>query len=518
MLSLPGIKGFIKVKESKARGCPKLSIDETLAMRSEDFESFLKNICRIADLELLSIVEVSESHGNRVLLASPASTCEFLLPEICPDLPLGNLIVSNQVRTGYNKVFSGDEIFPVAGIWPDFVSPASSLAFVFLPLRDYTGILPSQNRWLDPRRRFTLATSSVLEPEEMLQPVLLATGLICLMLVSQQSNLLKKALELLPKGMPGVEAAFLTDQTAKITSILGWNLDSDPSEIESNLQPFIAEAISKIGKGAQSTSGYKSDRTVNVTLLDQDGSGSTYLVIIEKLRKQESKEAIDSTLMRFMSSVAHEIRNPLTGIAAGVQYLARKLPPDLAEADTLAFILDEINRLNRMVEDLYRIARPPELTITEVNLQQVISRSLLSLSDLILKRQIKVSQNLPDKLPVIMGDQDRIQQVLVNIIKNAIEASPERGLITIGIGVSDNWLTISIKDQGKGIPEELSERVFEPFYSTKQGGTGLGLCISKRFIEQHGGRLLYRNLDQGGAELIIYLPIREYKDGKHSGS
>ncbi len=515
MLSLSGIRGIVKSRESRVQVCPNLSLDEMLALQSDDTSAQLRNLCKITGLELLSIVETLKDQKARILVANAELTAEFFLPEICRNLPLGDLITRNKAISGYKKIFSSDEIFPANGIWPDFVSTGSNLGFVFLPLRQYATIVPSFNSGFNQSDRFVLATSSTDEPQAIIQPAFLAAGLILLSFLGKKATLLEKSMRSLSRIVPGLDAVLLADHQGRVDTILVWNLRFDPSAIESSLEPLIAKLISSRSHETQAKLFKQSDKTIRITKIEEKDEEPVYLVTVQSPKNQESSQANDSTLMRFMSSVAHEIKNPLTGIAAGVQYLARKLPSDLADGDTLGFILDEIDRLNRIVEDLYRIARPSELVISQIDLRQVISKSLLSLSELLLRKQIKVIQDFPDQIPQIMADADRLQQILVNIIKNAIEASPERGLLTISVKVCDKRVIISIRDQGSGIPEEISERLFEPFYSTKQGGTGLGLCISKRFIEQHGGRLSYRNSEEGGAEFIIELPTEVLRDGKH---
>ncbi|MGD8629035.1 MAG: ATP-binding protein, partial [bacterium] len=222
-------------------------------------------------------------------------------------------------------------------------------------------------------------------------------------------------------------------------------------------------------------------------------------------------------LSRFMSSVAHEIKNPLTGISAGVQYLAKKLRPGLAEDETVEFILAEINRLNRIVDDLYKIARPPELVIMPINLNEVVGKSLLCLSELVAKKRLTVTQDLHEGIPEFDADPDRLQQILINIIKNAIEATPDQGDLFMETWTDELRAFVRISDSGPGIPDEAMEHLFEPFYSTKERGTGLGLCISQRIIDEHGGKIRVERPDRGGTSFVIELPLRG-KNGKDTGN
>lgn len=518
MLSLSGLKDLIRVKEPKAAVMQgQLDLAQLLSLRCQDMGSLLKNISRMTNLELVSLIESAAKPKARVRVANSDSICEFLLPEICSDLPLGALILRNQAYTGYKKIFSAEEIFPLDGVWPDFISWESRLALVFMPIEDLARLVPGDSLGSDLHGRFVIVASSSLEPQEMVLQSLLASGLVCLALASNKTNLFEQIVSSLVEVLPSIKAALVADQKGYVKSFLKWDLKCQPEEILTQIQSLINSTDPEMGHHRRSKLVDQTDLTIRVLGINQPLGEPNYLVIIQSSTCSPSWDSSDSALMRFMSSIAHEIRNPLTGIAAGVQYLARKLPPEVLESDTLSFISDEINRLNRIVEDLYRIARPPELNITEIDLPEVISKSLLSLSGLILKKQIKIGQKIAHNIPKVKADSDRLQQVLVNIIKNAIEASPERGLITIEAAEEQERIRISVRDQGSGIPEQVGERLFEPFYSTKHGGTGLGLCISKKIVEQHGGRLFYRNCDQGGAEFIIDLPIGAREDGKHSG-
>jgi signal transduction histidine kinase len=213
-------------------------------------------------------------------------------------------------------------------------------------------------------------------------------------------------------------------------------------------------------------------------------------------------------LSRFMSSVAHEIKNPLTGIAAGVQYLARKAQAGLEGDETVEFILSEINRLNRIVDDLYRIARPPELVLQQIDLKSILGKSLICLSEGVTSKRIVVEQHIETEIPEIEADPDRLQQVFINIIKNAVEASPEGGTVRLEMSRGESRVIIRVTDGGRGIGREEMEKVFDPFYSTKERGSGLGLCVSQRIIDEHGGSIRIETPAGGGTSFVIEIPIR----------
>ncbi|MGD9140949.1 MAG: ATP-binding protein [bacterium] len=218
-------------------------------------------------------------------------------------------------------------------------------------------------------------------------------------------------------------------------------------------------------------------------------------------------------LRRLTSSIAHEIKNPLTGISAGVQYLARKLESGTSEEETVDFILTEINRLNRIIDDLYSVSRPPTLIFVETDVADVINKSLLCLSEEVLKKEITTAVELDKSAPPIKADPDRLQQVFINVIKNAVEACYRGGKLEIVMTCSGHNILIEFADDGCGIPCDEIDNVFEPFHSNKSGGTGLGLYLSRSIVERHRGTIGIAPGDDGGTVVTVNLPIRDAHNG-----
>ena len=229
-----------------------------------------------------------------------------------------------------------------------------------------------------------------------------------------------------------------------------------------------------------------------------------------------------AALGRFTSSVAHEIRNPLTGIAAGVQYLARSLESEGPQRENLSFILSEIKRLDRIVQDLFDITHPRGLQLRTVPLDQALDRAVQCLAALIEARGIDLQREIAPRTPAVPHDPDQLEQVLINLLKNAIEASPEGGVVrvTLASGHGDAegargrrrplpppGACLRIEDQGAGISPEHLKTIFEPFFTTKPGGTGLGLYISHDIVKRHGGSLTVRSQPGGGTTFSVELPL-----------
>jgi signal transduction histidine kinase len=212
---------------------------------------------------------------------------------------------------------------------------------------------------------------------------------------------------------------------------------------------------------------------------------------------------------RFASAMAHEIRNPLGGISAGVGFLARS---ELSEEhrENLEVIQGEIARLDGIIRNLLSVARPRELLLAPVQPQELVNRAVSSLERWARERQVRVLVKAEEHGPVYV-DWDMMQQVLVNLLKNAIEASPSPGIVNVALTEPPNasgkgGIRITVTDHGPGVDPEDMPRLFEPFFSRKAQGTGLGLYVCHSFVQRHGGDLTVERAESGGARFEIRLP------------
>ena len=245
------------------------------------------------------------------------------------------------------------------------------------------------------------------------------------------------------------------------------------------------------------------------------GAVATFDDLTEIKRMEERIRALDrlAALGRFTAGVAHEIRNPLTGIGAGVQYLERYLGDQPDQRENLDFIQAEIARLNRIVEDLFRVTHPQPLAKTPEKVDDLLARTLRSLGTLPVERGVEVVLEVEEDLPLVPVDPDQIQRVLLNLIQNAVEATPSGSVVRVRAYAASEEerpaVVFQVLDSGPGIaPEDLS-RVFEPFFTKgKIGGTGLGLYVSHGIVERHGGELHVANAAEGGAVFTVRLPLQ----------
>ena len=235
---------------------------------------------------------------------------------------------------------------------------------------------------------------------------------------------------------------------------------------------------------------------------------TTMKAMEERIRQLDRLAALG----RFTAGVAHEIRNPLAGIAAGVQYLSKHVMGLPDQETNLEFIRREIERLNRIVEDLFQVTHPTPPRKAPENPKRLVELSLRCLGGLPKESGVEVTMDIPEDIPDVPVDPDQIQQVLINLIKNAIEATPSGGGVTISGRVEEAQgepnLVLQVEDTGPGIEAGSLPHIFEPFFTKgKAGGTGLGLYVSHGVAERHGGELIASNGSKHGAVFALKLPL-----------
>lgn len=213
-----------------------------------------------------------------------------------------------------------------------------------------------------------------------------------------------------------------------------------------------------------------------------------------------------AALGRFASSVAHELRNPLTGIATGVQFLSRGFPEGDERHESVTFILREVVRLNTIIQDLFTACRPRELNLEPVVLLEVAGRAVRGLKPAPAEAGVTIDLEHADTWPTITADADQLQQVFLNLIQNAVEATPAGGRVSVRARGEAGRTVIEVEDTGLGIPPEHEVRVFEPFYTTRAKGTGLGLFVAHGIVQRHRGSIEIKSVMGKGTRFRILLP------------
>jgi two-component system sensor histidine kinase HydH len=252
----------------------------------------------------------------------------------------------------------------------------------------------------------------------------------------------------------------------------------------------------------------------------------------QELRRNERL----ATLGQLSAGIAHEIRNPLAGIGTSAQVLLRRFEPRDDRTRFVRVILDEVERLDRIVTSLLQYARPREPELRSGTLRGCIERVIQLVAEAIEKAQVEVEIDVAPRLDPVYIDSDLVTQVLLNVTLNAIQAMPGGGKLRyqvrqvrrrgpprgMGRRASDPsrvrgrmlspWLRyqqVSVLDTGAGIPRGVLGKLFDPFFSTKPGGTGLGLSISQTIMQEHGGSIAIASRERHGTTVLLNFPVEK---------
>ncbi len=228
------------------------------------------------------------------------------------------------------------------------------------------------------------------------------------------------------------------------------------------------------------------------------------LSLKEKLAQSERL----SSLGGMVAGISHEIRNPLGIIRSSAELLKKKIAqvdPSNAIPD---IIVEESNRLNLIITDFLNFAKPRLPQLAACRIEDLLEKNIVFIAPQIQDQGYIIVKHFANHLPEIQVDSDMLYQAFLNIFMNAIQAMPDGGKIQVSIQSDSRILTVCIIDEGPGVPEDLLEKIWDPFFTTKEKGTGLGLGIVKNIIESHNGSIRVENRKEGsGVRVIIELPI-----------
>ena len=225
-------------------------------------------------------------------------------------------------------------------------------------------------------------------------------------------------------------------------------------------------------------------------------------------RTQMSRAEHLATLGELATGLAHEIRNPLAGIAGVIEIISRDLPSTSPARAVVKDVRQEIAQINRILTDLLETARPHPPKVRVSNLNTTVEHAVMLARQQVLSKPIKIElQKAPD-LPEVEHDSDQIHQVLLNLLLNAVQALEGAGTVRVEIGSHDDCASVMVNDTGRGIPPQHLSQIFRPFYTTKGNGTGLGLSLARRIVEEHHGRIEVSSVVGKGSKFEVVLPFR----------
>ena len=227
-----------------------------------------------------------------------------------------------------------------------------------------------------------------------------------------------------------------------------------------------------------------------------------------RLKEQLDRAAHLSSLGEMAAVISHEIRNPLGIIFSSAELLKKKMTKIEPNNTIPDIIVEESTRLNNIITDFLNFARPRSPRLAPCRVEDVLEKNINFLAPQMKSQGHNVHISLDGKLPEVMADADMLYQAFLNIFINALQAMPASGEISIRVQPVEGAVQISFTDQGAGVPEDLLEKIWDPYFTTKDKGTGLGLGIVKNIIDAHGGDIRIENIPEGGARVVVLLPLK----------
>jgi len=353
------------------------------------------------------------------------------------------------------------------------------------------------------------------------------------------------------------EGIIVTDSSGKITYMNDAACELFGLDAEDSIGKKLDERVRGLDWHSLTRSGgpvtrdleifYPSNRFINFYIVplmiehraedvQADGAGHQvgYAIILRDITesRRTAEKTIESerlnALTLLAAGVAHEIGNPLNSLNIHLQLMeraARKLKGQERDelGQSIKVARDEIGRLDSIVTQFLRAIRPSKPQLQPANINAIVEETLHFFAPEIEARDIVVESEPRSDLPLVQIDRDQMKQAFYNIIKNSFEAMKRRGILRIRTDMDDSHVRVSFTDNGGGMSAEALSRVFEPYYTTKSSGSGLGLLIVRRIVREHGGELAIESAEGKGLTLTIRLPfkdqrVRMLEAGKREGT
>ena len=322
----------------------------------------------------------------------------------------------------------------------------------------------------------------------------------------------------------------------ELTGISRRQVQGHPFRITFRDSPVLVDMVERTRSTGMNISDYENvmlmtgdhptpvSATTSPLLMSNGESIGVILILRDLTNVRELERAVRQTdrlsaLGTLAAGLAHEIKNPLGGIRGAAQLLERELSDDSEMREYTRIMLKEVSRVNRIVEELLALTSPRKLKLEAINLHQIIGDLCTLQRRAVGDRMVAIQQQFDPSIPSFLADEELLTQLFLNLVKNALEAVGEVGLIRIVTRVHADYrmtqqgarrtrmVAVSISDDGPGIPKEQQEQLFTPFFTTKATGTGLGLAICQKIVSEHRGILKVQSTPGKGTTFTVMLPL-----------
>lgn len=332
------------------------------------------------------------------------------------------------------------------------------------------------------------------------------------------------------------KVSFFNEAAEMLTDVSASHALQQPFTRLFKKEPWLVELVQKSSPPRQESSRGEGDfitrwgrkLPVSITVSPLQDRFGDFLGSILMMRDLKHRKELEEDLKRadrlatmgtLAAGLAHEVRNPLGGIKGAAQLLRRSVGRDPSLLEYTDIMIREVDRVNQLIERLLDLSRPVHYTLVPLNIHEILEDVLLLETQASRKRNITVKKNFDPSLPPIRGDRGQLTQVFLNLVKNAFQAMPTSGSITITTRIETDFhirgkgrrrkqiIWVDIADQGTGIKDEDLPHIFSPFFTTKNDGTGLGLAICYRIIKEHGGLIRVESLAGKGTTFKVSLVV-----------
>ncbi len=230
---------------------------------------------------------------------------------------------------------------------------------------------------------------------------------------------------------------------------------------------------------------------------------------VKSLQAEVHRSERLAALGRMVAGMAHEIRNPLNSIRGFSQHLQSRFAADSVERRSVDTIVREVDRLNRVITELLDFSRPKDPDLSEIDLNEIVRSTTVLIEGEASSQGVTCVEDLSHGPVRLLGDGDSLKQLLLNLFLNAIQAMSDGGVLTVSTSVTGDRAVLTVSDTGTGIDEGDLDRIFEPFYTTRETGTGLGLSIVHRIVQDHGGEIRLKSSPGHGTTFVIRFPLAD---------